>query len=346
MNVHSTLQWLESHELQGYALLGFDAFIDRICRNISGLGGEKMKTMTDLGERLIDRGENSGVVTIRDIEQRLGGNMPNTAKVLSELGAEVSCIGAFGLEKVEKSFSELEEKCRIHSYADPGSCLALEFENCKLFFGDNGELDDLTWQQMKQRVGEEYILKEFAGARLIGLFNWGELLSTQRIWEGLLQDVMPKLKGTDRDFFVDFSDMSGRSCDEIAHMLSTLKQFRAYGRVIVSANKGERDCLDYERILREGVADVFVLHTADRASLTDATGKVSIPTRFAESPVLLTGGGDSFNAGFCLGLLYGLPLEDCLKTANATSSCYVRYGCAPKLETLKEEILLCEQLWK
>lgn len=346
MNVLSTLQWLESHEAQGTALLGFDAFIDRICRHASGLGGEKMLTMTDFGRRLIDRGENSGVVSVREIEKRLGGNMPNTANVLSELGAKVSCIGAFGLEKTDRVFAELEKKCRIISYADPGACLALEFENCKLFFGDNGELDDLTWPELKDRVGGERLVEEFAGARLIGLLNWGELSSTQRFWEGLLGDVLPKLEKAERDFFVDFSDMSGRTKQDIDLMLETLRKFRQYGRVIASVNQGELNCLDCGRILQENVADVLVLHTAWNATLMIGEDQWTIPTRFVENPVLLTGGGDSFNAGFCIGLLYGLPLEDCLKTANATSGCYVRYGRAPSMKDIMDEILVCEQLWK
>jgi sugar/nucleoside kinase (ribokinase family) len=50
---------------------------------------------------------------------------------------------------------------------------------------------------------------------------------------------------------------------------------------------------------------------------------------FAPKPVLTTGAGDNFNAGFCLGQALGLPESDSLLLAVATSGFYVRNAKSP-----------------
>ena len=62
------------------------------------------------------------------------------------------------------------------------------------------------------------------------------------------------------------------------------------------------------------------------------------PSFFCESPVTLTGGGDNFNAGFCLGVMSGLGAAACLLLGNAASGYYVRYGKSANLDELKEFI--------
>ena len=345
MDVSLALEHLGNRPTQGRVLLGFDAFIDRICRSVSGLGGGRIESMTEMGERLSARREKSGNLMLRQISERMGGNVPNTANVLSSLGAEVACIGAFGRDEIRRPFAPLAERCRLISYAEPGSCIALEFAQCKLFLGENAELDDLTWSDLTERVGMDTLLREFGAADLIGLFNWGELRSTQRFWEGLASDVLPCLPERTRTFFVDFSDMSGRSAEEIRRMLDTLRRFRQYGRMIVSVNRGEWDSLGEALCSDLGEEDAVVMHAPTGALLHTRSGQARLTTRFSEHPALLIGGGDSFNAGFCFGLLSGLSPQDCLKTANAAASLYIRTGRAPQKKELLCEIRQCMELW-
>ena len=62
---------------------------------------------------------------------------------------------------------------------------------------------------------------------------------------------------------------------------------------------------------------------------------------FVARPKLSTGAGDNFNAGFCLGLLAGLGVEQCLCTGVATSGFYVRNARSPELKELAN---FCEKL--
>jgi sugar/nucleoside kinase (ribokinase family) len=50
----------------------------------------------------------------------------------------------------------------------------------------------------------------------------------------------------------------------------------------------------------------------------------------------LTGGGDNLNAGFCLGLLNNLSIEECMLAGMATSGAYVQNGFSPSMDDLIE----------
>ena len=55
---------------------------------------------------------------------------------------------------------------------------------------------------------------------------------------------------------------------------------------------------------------------------------------FCEKPLISTGAGDHFNAGFCLGKLLGFDNIDSLLTAVSTSGFYVRTAVSPNLTDL------------
>src|SRR5262249_61399235 len=59
---------------------------------------------------------------------------------------------------------------------------------------------------------------------------------------------------------------------------------------------------------------------------------------FVQHPLISTGGGDHFNAGFCLGRILGLGLEESLCAGVACSGYYVRTAQSPTAEELAEFI--------
>jgi len=68
----------------------------------------------------------------------------------------------------------------------------------------------------------------------------------------------------------------------------------------------------------------FAIHTVTEASAF-SEGKYHYATGFhTPHPKLTTGAGDNFNAGFCLGLLMNLPVNEALRLGNASSGFYVR----------------------
>jgi sugar/nucleoside kinase (ribokinase family) len=60
-----------------------------------------------------------------------------------------------------------------------------------------------------------------------------------------------------------------------------------------------------------------------------------VPGPFVEQPLISTGAGDHFNAGFVTGQLLGLTPESCLALGVSTSGHYVRTAESPSLATLE-----------
>ena len=58
-------------------------------------------------------------------------------------------------------------------------------------------------------------------------------------------------------------------------------------------------------------------------------GSAGFAGPFVQSPLISTGAGDHFNAGFALGQLLELPLEQVLCLGTATSGYYVRHAASP-----------------
>ena len=345
MDVAHLLHTLQACRPEQKAIFGFDAFIDRISHHVSGLGDGTIGSMTELGSRLIARDNKSGAVFLEDVQELIGGNAPNTAKTLGTLGANVTCICALGYPHTKEVFLPLEEYCRLISYAEPGTCLAVELGQSKLFFSHNGEMEDITWDAFCARLGKDRLLKKYADADLIGLFNWGELSSTQRIWDGMLEDIFPHLPHGARTLFFDFSDISARSDADLKKLKETLTKFRQYGKVYVSANQLESRLLNGGQWVQDGICDIFITHGKTEAALIGQDEAISLPTRFQPAPKRLTGGGDSFNAGFCYALMCSLDHKSCLMVANAVANCLITTQTPPDLAALCDEIQKCRDLW-
>jgi sugar/nucleoside kinase (ribokinase family) len=86
-------------------------------------------------------------------------------------------------------------------------------------------------------------------------------------------------------------------------------------------------------------ADMLVIHTS---GISLAWHKGSIYTSeplFIPKPILSTGAGDHFNAGFCSGLLMGFDPGLSLLLANTVAGYYMQHGRSPDIEALVETIL-------
>ena len=72
-----------------------------------------------------------------------------------------------------------------------------------------------------------------------------------------------------------------------------------------------------------------VIHPRRAAAAATATENAWFLGPFVQHPKISTGAGDHFNAGFCLGRILGLSLEESLCTGVATSGYYVRSARSP-----------------
>jgi len=336
------------------AFLGFDACVDSIVRIVSEKAGNAGKhyfqTSTQFGEFLVKQNNKSCGVELETKLSKIGGNMVITGNALGKLGISVDCIGTFGLPEILPVFHTMSENCRLYSVADYITATAFEFTDSKMIAFDPGPYDKLSWDDIRNIIGADRIKEMLNGKSLVSFLNWSEIENSSGIWQGFIDDILPDInkQGKQADFFTDLSDCSRKSVEEIRTIPRLLKKLSAYFRVTLSLNQHEAGlvaealnistCLPDDEFMKSIYdsfnADIVVLHRIRDALAFDGMKMERCDTFYCPEPVVLTGGGDNFNAGFCLGLLHKADLFQCLLLANAVAGAYVSSGISPSIEDL------------
>jgi sugar/nucleoside kinase (ribokinase family) len=339
------------------AMIGLDAFVDEIIRvvdrRISPLVYSPVERLSDLSARIATAagvGTNMELVVER---VKLGGQGPIMANALAALGTDVTCVGPFGEGTLHPVFSELAERANVVSLGEPGHTDALEFEDGKLMLGKHESLRDVTWERLIERMGTEEVEHRLSRSNLVALINWTMLPAMNAIWEQAL--ALLERTGATGTFFFDLADPEKHDNDAVGTACHLLARFQKYGPTILGLNEKEAlrvaDTLGYQgrghgrtnvRHVAAFISQALPIATvvvhprayAVTASQGAVTAEVEGP--FTDNPLISTGAGDHFNAGFCLGRLLGLPDDQAATAAVGTSGYYVRNAASPTLPQLAE----------
>ena len=339
-------------------LIGFDGFVDEIVRMVDKRTGLQMytpiATLTQLAERIAgaaDQGTNIELVVER---MKLGGNGPIMANALAAFGAPVTYIGNLGYPSLHPVFAELAQRAQVLSIANPAHTDALEFSDGKIMLGKLEPLNEVTWATLLQRVGAEKLIQLFSEAHLISLNNWTMVPYMSDIWKNILQQICPHLPATSRTRFIffDLADPAKRLATDIRAALDLIAQFKNYFQVILGTNEKESfEIADVLGIKQPDNSKASMLRMAQEIRRTlDIHNVVVHPIQYAVAasaddvqlvdgpwepkPLISTGAGDHFNAGFCLGRLLGFDLEQSLLIGVTTSGFYVRTAQSPAIADL------------
>jgi hypothetical protein len=322
---------------------GFDGFVDTIQRVIkekkANLSPSYFKSIRQFGKYVTDKGS-SFSLEVEETGSRIGGNMPIMANAMAHLGTNVNCIGALGYPVLHPVFSDLSGNCKVFSFADPGTSTAYEFTDGKILLGQNGQLNTAGWELIKNKIGIDKMIDLYKNSDLLCFVNWSEIDASTDTWKGVLRHVLPQYNKRQTAFF-DLSDCSKRSDDAIQEAMVLLQEFSKHCNVILGLNNNEARLI-YQSLFRKKPPKEFtrtgekifeklgikklVLHTSREAAGYDDNGMVSADTFFIKNPVISTGAGDNFNAGFCTAQLIGLDMEQSLILANAVAASYVGSG--------------------
>jgi hypothetical protein len=277
------------------------------------------------------------------------------ANALAAFGVRVTYIGSLGYPTIHPAFSELARRATVHSIAEPGHTDALEFDDGKLMLGKHATLKDVTWQNLKKCVGREKLLESFAASTLVGLQNWTMLPHMSDIWQHVLDEVCPRLpKRANRSIFLDLADPEKRDPRDIRQAVTLVGRFQKYFDTYLGLN--EKESLEIGRVLgydgpTEGESAVktvaqfiqevigisaVVVHPRAYAVAADGKKVTLVRGPFTPKPLISTGAGDHFNAGFCLGKLIGANDETSLQLGVGTSGYYVRTAKSPSAKDLAE----------
>jgi hypothetical protein len=328
------------------ATLGFDGFIDsiqRVVRSKSASGTTYFNTLKEFGEYTVERSAGNFSLELHEAIKKPGGNMPILALAMAPWVKNVNCIGGMGFPTINPLFAAFPENCNLYSFGEPGSSTALEFSDGKMIMGEMSNLNTTNWQRIADLIGIDKITDLFREADLIGMVNWSELDHASDIWRGIQRDILPRISYATRPhLFFDLADCSKKSVEEITETLALINEFTRCFDVTLGLNRNEAGILygaithrpnpptDMHVIGKE-IFHAMNIHTLVIHFHATAIGwtKDECVAREApriSHPLLSTGAGDNFNAGYCLAVLSGMALADSLDLGHAFASHYMQHG--------------------
>ena len=148
------------------AFVGFDGFVDKIVSPIDKVDYEQnsrtlIPTITDFSNRVASAAGKSSNIELFEKMEKLGGNGPIMANAQLSLGLGVRYVGALGAPDIHPLFKDFSEATQAVSLADPGVTHALEFEDGKIMLGTMQSLEDVNYENLINKVGENEINKNF-----------------------------------------------------------------------------------------------------------------------------------------------------------------------------------------
>ncbi|HVR37173.1 MAG TPA: hypothetical protein VMS21_15125 [Methylomirabilota bacterium] len=338
------------------AFVGFDGFVDEILHVVdkrqNAEAYTRIPTIDHLARRIAGASGKSTNIELVTQRIKLGGNGPIMAYALAALGLKVTYLGTLGFPNLHPVFESFTRVAEVHSIGEAGHTDALEFEDGKLMLGKTSQLNELTWETIQTRFGRDRFAARFQSSDLIGFVNWTMIPYMSDLWQALLHELCPTLQGPRRKLFFDLADPEKRSREDLLRALELIVRFQAHFDVILGLNEKESysisQALDLPQqpITRDGLCetaadirkrisvDTIVIHPVAYALATSSGPPCVIEGPFVPRPVITTGAGDHFNAGFCLGKLLGLDDSMSLLTGVTTSGFYVRTGRSPSLHDL------------
>ena len=358
-----TLQELRAHRgeiAQKHCLAGFDGFVDTIVAPVAQRAGQgdnftPFASLTDFGQRIVGAAGKSTNIELYPRLDKLGGNGPIMANALLAHGAQVTYVGALGRGAVHPVFAQLAARARVVSITDAAHTIAVECPDGKIMLGLMRSLDEVTPEAVTTALGGVDGYRAALGAAdLVALVNWTMLPHMTAILADLVARILPPVPvRAGRIFFFDLCDPEKRSAADLVYALETMAKFEQFGRVTLGLNLKEAQQVhaalgfaattETEAGLREMCVKIrtrldvstVVIHPRESAACATRDGDWWVPGPFVAQPLITTGAGDHFNAGFTTAQLLGLSPEACLGTGVCTSGHYVRTAQSPTLADLE-----------
>jgi hypothetical protein len=345
------------HPIDKRVFVGFDGFVDTIKKAVKqkrNFKTEYYNTLREFSERIYAATGKSGQIEMVTQKIKLGGNAPILSNTLGRLGISSFCLGSFGYPERHSVFSTMSEKCNIISVLNPGESDAIEFEDGKMIFSELSVFDHYDWQYIKKKTDIEQLRKAVAECNLLAFVDWVNLPHASDIWEGILTDIIKPSGKKDYLFLFDLCDPSKKTTEEIDEVLDLMSCFSSYGKVTLGLNENETLRIwsaingSYEKSKLPDVKeagdflyktmniDCLLIHPIDRTIAFHQRETLELQGRLVRKPKVLTGGGDNLNAGYCLGLLSGFPLPQCMLLGMAASGSYIQNGTSPDIEAILE----------
>ncbi len=345
------------HAASRTAIIGFDGFIDKIVKAVDKRSGPgdaftPIHLIKEFGTRILDAAGHSANIELYQELEKIGGNGPIMANAVQATGVNVRYIGAIG-QPVNPVFQEFAAATQAVSLCNPGVTHAVEFDDGKIMLGMTSSLDEITYERLVETLGEGNMIDMLSRADLLGLVNWTMTPNATDLITKLLDKIFPHLGPREggRHFFFDLTDPAKRSDGDLRAVLDVISRYRSQGTVTLGLNFAESRQTsrvlgltpaadESPATLKQSAASIrnkleigcVVIHPRAGAACATKSESWYVAGPFCERPLISTGAGDHFNAGFATAQLLGLTPPACLTVAVATSGQYVRTARSPSLQ--------------
>lgn len=343
------------------AVIGLDGFVDQILHVVdireNAEQYSRIATLREYGERIAKAAGLSTNVEVVPVNVKLGGNGPILCNSLVTYGMSVTYIGALGYPDIHPVFKPMGENAVLLSIADPSQTDAYEFEDGKLIVSRLEPFKAICWDTIKGKIGVDNMISMVREARIFGLENWTMVPYMSDIWRHILDEVMPFVGVTEEKNFIffDLADPEKRTKKDIMEAFALIQEFSAYFKVVLGLNQKElfeaAEVLGFDDTCStdSGAADVrgmvekvakklgiycLVVHPVAEAMAYSEGIYYHTVGPYTAYPLITTGAGDNFNAGFCTGQVLGLSVQLSLVLGVATSGYYVRNKKSPTMKSL------------
>jgi sugar/nucleoside kinase (ribokinase family) len=319
-----------------------------------------MKKIKELGQKIIDSSEVSCNIELVVKRRKIGGNGPILANALLQSGHKVSFIGAIGENgHIEPLFQEMAALCKdVYSIAKSAHTDALEFEDGKILLGKHESIMNIDFEKILLAVGKDNLIRLLDQADVFVSANWTMLPLMNEIWKNLQKEILPLLNrrqvGAARYLFIDLADPQKREDKDLLEALHLLKNWGPTHKVVLGLNASESsrvarllgcntlvakddDLKHMATSIKNAIKiDTCVIHTKQIVAASNENETIVVKSPYCPHPIITTGAGDNFNAGFCSGLLFKLNLQECLILAVSTAGFYIRNAHSPNLNEIKQ----------
>lgn len=333
--------------------IGFDGFTDEIFEVVDQridlnhfIPFKKIKKLAARIDEASDRSCNFELVLK---QKKIGGNGPILALALAQGGHRIELAAMIGEKEVEPLFIPLVKKvAATHLLGPSGHSEALEFQDGKIIFGRHSPLLNLSADQVVKKIGPNSFKKSLNKCALFVAVNWTMLPMMNDLWAYIAEKIVPDLSMKQRALYVDLADPAKRSLSDLKTALVLLQKLQKRFQVFLGLNYSEADqvakvlkiknhgnylklATDLQKKLK---LEEVILHQAREAVAANSKESFKISTFYTAKPLLNTGAGDNFNAGYCNAILFGFSLKEKLLLAAATAGFYIRKGRSPSMEEL------------
>jgi sugar/nucleoside kinase (ribokinase family) len=245
-------------------------------------------------------------------------------------------------------FEPFAARTRVFSFCEPAHTDALEFRDGKIMLGKHASVKDVSWENLSARVGKARLRELLNESSLVSMNNWTMLPLMSDIWAHLQREICPKLDHSkERIAFFDLADPTKRKPADLKRAIQLIKGFQRWFKTVLGVNKRESALVaqvlglpphndELESVKATAAAiqsrlklDAVVVHTREYAMSASGGDVVVVASAFAEKPLISTGAGDHFNAGYCIGRLLGFDAPMALKTGTSVANYYVRTAESP-----------------